>query len=202
MSRFDKVAKEWDSSQTRQQLASNIADAILNTLALSKEMHLLDFGAGTGLLTKHLCPFVGHMTALDFSQEMLNQLEVNAKIWEDCTIETVHSDILQFSSEKQFDGIVSSMSMHHIEDLDALFKTFSALLQPKGFIAIADLEEEDGSFHAHGNEGVFHFGFDQEKLAEIARKYGFTDVRFERAHTVTKENGSEYPLFLMTASKA
>lgn len=202
MSRFDNVAKEWDSSQTRQQLAFNIADTILNTLTLTKEMHLLDFGAGTGLLTKHLCPLVGHITALDFSREMLKQLEVNAKTWQGCTVETVHSDILLFSPDKQFDGIVSSMSMHHIEDLDALFNTFSTLLKPEGFIAIADLEEEDGSFHAHGNEGVFHFGFDQKKLTGIAEKYGFTAVKFERAHTLTKENGSEYPLFLMTAVKA
>ncbi len=202
MSRFDKVAKEWDSSQRRQELAFNIAEAIIHTHLLSKSMHLLDFGAGTGLLSRHLYAHVNRITALDFSKEMLKKLEENAKSWEGSDIETVHSDILHFNSNEQFDGIVSSMSMHHIEDIDALFQKFSALLKHRGFIAIADLESEDGSFHDHGNEGVFHFGFDEMTLTVIAKKYGFEAITFQRVHTVEKENNNTYPIFLISAVKS
>ena len=201
MSRFDKVAKEWDGSQTRQELALNIAKTLMEMVPLNKNMHLLDFGAGTGLLSRHLCPYVSAITALDFSKEMLVQLQENAKTWPECDITTQHSDILKYSSHQYFDGIVSSMSMHHIEDLDGLFQKFSTLLKKDGFIALADLELEDGSFHDHGDEGVFHFGFEQERLIEIAKRYGFKEIRFQPAHTILKENSKAYDVFMMAATK-
>lgn len=201
MSRFDKAAKEWDSSERRQTMALDIAKAIIATQPLSQNMRLLDFGAGTGLLTKHLCPYVGHITALDFSREMLKQLEVNCSDWGACDIETVHSDILEFAPEQSYDGIVSSMSMHHIEDIDRLFQTFAKILNPNGFIAIADLETEDGTFHEHGNEGVYHFGFEEEMLQRITAKYGFAELTFQTVHTVQRESGQKYNIFLVHSLK-
>jgi len=202
MSHFDKVAKEWDSSDRRQMVAADTAKAIIDSKLLHPNMHLLDFGTGTGLLTKHLCPLVRKITALDFSQAMLKQLNSNAKEWKNCQINSVHSDILKYNSDVSFNGIVSSMSMHHIEELDALFKKFSALLLPHGFIAIADLEKEDGSFHSDSNDGVFHFGFTKEILEPLLKKHGFKRVMFITTHTVVKENNKKYPLFLLTAIKS
>jgi ubiquinone/menaquinone biosynthesis C-methylase UbiE len=201
MSRFDQVATEWDSSNRRQIMASDIAKAIKNTKLLHHNMHLLDFGAGTGLLTKHLTPFVTEITALDLSQSMLDQLDSNTHDWGGGKISTVHSDILEYSPNICFDGIVSSMSMHHVEDLDALFQKFYTLLRPNGFIAIADLKSEDGSFHSDGNEGVFHFGFTQKSLNVLLKEHGFKMLMFKTVHTVLKDENSHYPLFLLTALK-
>ncbi|MDA3945894.1 MAG: class I SAM-dependent methyltransferase [Helicobacteraceae bacterium] len=199
MSRFDKAAKEWDGSQLRQMLAFDIAKGIIESHPLTKEMKILDFGAGTGLLSKHLCAQVGHLTALDISKGMLEQLKENASAWDTCDVETVHKDILDYTPTEPFDGVVSSMSMHHIEDIDRLFQTFATILKPKGFIAIADLEVEDGSFHEYENEGVYHFGFEEEALTQIARKHGFTSVSFQTVHCVRKEDNREYQIFLMNA---
>ena len=92
------------------------------------------------------------------------------------------------------------MAMHHVEDLEALFRSFHAHLRPGGFIAIADLEAEDGSFHSHGNEGVHHLGFERESLRTLIKGAGFVSVRFHHACTVEKE-GKEYPIFLVAAMK-
>jgi hypothetical protein len=92
------------------------------------------------------------------------------------------------------------MAMHHVEDTRELFRTFYAHLKRDGFIAIADLEAEDGSFHTHGNDGVYHFGFDRNTLREIIEKAGFSNVRFHQAFTVKKEE-RDYPIFVVTASK-
>ncbi len=199
MSRFDQKAKEWDGSERRRELALSIAETIIKNVPLSKEMHLLDFGAGTGLMTKYLTPLVKNITALDFSSEMLKKLEENAKTWGGAKVSMVHSDILKYESETQFDGIVSSMSMHHIEDLEVLFQKFSTLLRADGFIAIADLDKEDGSFHDDGNEGVHHYGFEQALLTKLAEENGFRDVTFIEAYTFEKENNRNYPVFLMRA---
>ncbi len=199
MSRFDKAAKEWDSSQLRQMLASDIAKGILDSHPLTREMRLLDFGAGTGLLSQHLCSHIGHLTALDISEGMLAQLKENATSWDGCDVETVHTDIVGYTPPKPYDGIISSMSMHHVEDIDRLFQTFAAILKPQGFIAIADLELEDGTFHSDGNEGVYHFGFEEEVLTKIAQKHGFGSVSFQTVHRVQREGNKAFPIFLMNA---
>lgn len=200
MSRFNRVAKDWDKSDRRQATAYAIAKAIVDKINLNKDMEILDFGAGTGLLTKHICPFVKKITAIDNSEGMLKELEKNSKNWQDCNIKIEHNDILEFNSNTKFDAIISSMTMHHIKDIDKLFKKFSSLLKPKGFIAIADLMPEDGTFHSHGNEDVYHFGFSKEFLEDIAQKNGFKNISYEKVHTIEKPKRS-YDIFLLTASK-
>ena len=202
MSRFDKAANGWDHSDRRQAMAADIAGSIIGSGLLKPHMHILDFGAGTGLLTRHLVPYVRKMTALDLSQKMLEQLSQNAHSWEGASIELVHSDIIDYRTETKLDGIVSSMSMHHVQDLDALFQNFARLLKPQGFIAIADLKREDGTFHSDGNAGVYHFGFEEARLFAVTSACGFSKISFKSVHQVTKENGKVYPLFLMLAIKS
>lgn len=200
MSRFDKAAKEWDSSTLRQMLASDIAEGIIASHPLEKTMHLLDFGAGTGLLSKYLAPRIGRLTALDISGGMLEQLQENAASWEGCAVDTVLENILDYRPSERFDGVVSSMSMHHVDDIDRLFETLAAILKPGGFIAIADLEPEDGTFHSDGNEGVHHFGFAEETLTAIAHKHGFSSVAFQTVHRVERDDDKVFPIFLMSAA--
>ena len=199
MSRFDAAAAEWDKGDMRQRIAAQTADTILKTIPLKADMDLLDFGAGTGLLTFRLASSVRSVTAVDTSPKMLEVLQ--SKSTPEHVIKTECRDITQLPMEETFDGIISSMAMHHVENTEAFLKTLHAHLRPGGFIAIADLDKEDGTFHTHGNEGVYHFGFDREALKEKAEKNGFTDVRFDTALTIEKPGGS-YPIFLLSAYKA
>jgi len=199
MSRFDAAAAEWDKGDMRQRIAAQTADTILKTIPLKADMDLLDFGAGTGLLTFRLASSVRSVTAVDTSPKMLEVLQ--SKSTPEHVIKTECRDITQLPMEETFDGIISSMAMHHVENTEAFLKTLHAHLRPGGFIAIADLDKEDGTFHTHGNEGVYHFGFDREALKEKAEKNGFTDIRFDTALTIEKPGGS-YPIFLLSAYKA
>ena len=199
MSRFDAAAATWDKGDMRQRIAFETAETILRTIPLGSDMDLLDFGAGTGLLTYRLAPAVRSVTAVDTSAKMLEVLQ--SKSTPEHAIKTVCGDITKVPLSDTFDGIISSMAMHHVEDTVAFLKTLHDHLRPGGFIAIADLDKEDGTFHAHGNEGVYHFGFDREALKETAEKHGFTNVRFDTALTIEKAAG-DYPIFLFSASKA
>ena len=73
------------------------------------------------------------------------------------------------------------------------------MLSNGGFIALADLDIEDGTFHSD-NEGVFHFGFDRDKLVEIASKVGFKDIEIETANTIKKPH-QDFDVFLLCAKK-
>jgi 2-polyprenyl-3-methyl-5-hydroxy-6-metoxy-1,4-benzoquinol methylase len=196
--RFNQVAEEWDKGDIRQNIAHAVFQTISSRIALLNNMNIMDFGAGTGLLSFKIAPMVKTVVGVDLSEKMLEQLESknNDTIW----VETICQNICEESLEKQFHGIVSSMAMHHVEDTVDLFRAFHLHLKRDGFIAIADLEAEDGSFHSHGNDGVHHFGFDRDTLRKTIEDSGFEHVRFHHAHTVERENQS-YPIFLVTASK-
>lgn len=79
--------------------------------------------------------------------------------------------------ERHFNGIISSMTMHHIDDVQRMFGILSSMLKSTGFMAIADFDSEDGSFHEE-DTGVFHHGFDRKALSELAQNVGFTNIRF------------------------
>ena len=90
--------------------------------------------------------------------------------------------------------------MHHVKDISKRIQRFSEHLSHGALIALADLENEDGSFHPKDTEGVSHFGFERNLLQIILEKHGFREIKFIRAHTFNKE-GKKYPIFLVTATK-
>jgi tRNA (cmo5U34)-methyltransferase len=94
------------------------------------------------------------------------------------------------------------MVLHHVEDISQLLDTVKDLLQPGGYLAIGDLDKEDGTFHEDGTENV-HPGFDRQSLKKDLEKTGFSEVEFETVFVMHKKNKldefRDYPIFLMTA---
>ena len=102
---------------------------------------------------------------------------------------------------RAFDIIYSLMTLHHIPDTSGILERFRAALAAPGFLCLADLDTEDGSFHGAGFDG--HLGFDRGELAAKARRAGFTSVDFTTAYTMTKAVGNghrTFPIFLMVAT--
>jgi len=195
---FDNAAAQWDQGDTRQNIAQSVFQTIVSRIALDNTMNIMDFGAGTGLLSFKIAPIVHSVTGVDLSEKMLEQ--ITAKNSDTVCVKVACQNIISEPLVEQFNGIVSSMAMHHVEDTASLFKTFYSHLKRGGFVALADLEAEDGSFHSHGNEGVCHFGFERDGLRGTMEKAGFTNVRFHHAYTVDKET-QNYPIFVVTAIK-
>ena len=161
-------------------------------------MEIMDFGAGTGLLSYFVAPYVKKIVAVDNSPSMLREFENKCDEFV-CETEVLEMDLSYQTLDKKFDGIISSMTLHHIEDTTALFSKLYAMLPEHGFIAIADLDSEDGTFHGD-NTGVFHYGFDRHVLTASAQKAGFRDVAFSLANTIKKPQAT-FSVFLMTAVK-
>ncbi len=195
---FANKSKSWDMSSKRVQNAKSIAELIVKNIDLDKKMELMDFGAGTGLLSYFIAPFVGKIVAVDNSPSMLKEFETKCDAFA-CETEIVEKDLSSETLDRKFDGIISSMTIHHLEDTIALFRKLYEMLKDGGFIAIADLDSEDGSFHSD-NTGVFHHGFDREALQAIAEEAGFKDVHFDTASTIQKPH-RDFTVFLMTAKK-
>ena len=175
MSHFDKRAEGWDGGSIRVNGAKTIADAINAKIALNNDMHIMDFGVGTGLLGFEIATKVKKVYGVDTSTQMLQKLK--EKNTPQLSIETINQDIVKEPLTQTFDGLVSSMTLHHVEDLKAFFDVIYKNINENGFIAIADLESEDGTFHSD-NAGVFHFGFEEEELCNIVESCGFKDIKF------------------------
>ena len=197
--KFKDKAKDWDVSDRVKQLSAGIGSCILKNVELNEKMHVMDFGAGTGLITSQVAPLVNKITAVDISQAMLERLLAKQELKD--KVQALCQDITHTPSGEQYDLIMSAMAMHHVEDTDNMVRQFAAHLKPGGKVALADLDKEDGSFHPPTVEGVYHSGFERSAFQAILEKHGFKDVRFETAHTVQGETKS-YPVFLALATKA
>jgi putative AdoMet-dependent methyltransferase len=192
---FAHKAGSYDQDKGKRDNVAQIAGAIRNAIKLNRSMHIADVGSGTGLLLELIAPYVGKITAIDVSPSMNAQL--NAKLGQlACSVEVVELDLETATLGDSFDGFISSMTLHHVKDVAALFSKFHNMLKEGGFIALADLDKEDGHFHSE-NEGVYHAGFDRETLATIAIKAGFKNVATTTASVINK-SGRDYPVFLLT----
>jgi len=196
---FKEKAKEWDVNEMVTQLSAAIGSCIFNNVELNKKMHVMDFGAGTGLITSQVAPHVNKITAVDVSEAMLEQLLAKQELKD--KVETLCQDITTQPTGVEYDLIMSAMAMHHVEDTENMLQQFAAHLKHGAKVALADLDKEDGSFHPAETQGVYHSGFEREAFAALLEKNGFIDINFVTAHTVDKESKS-YPIFLALATKA
>ena len=195
---FEQKAEIYDKDAKRVSNVDNIANSILSSIPFNKNMHIMDFGSGTGLLLERVAPFVKKITAVDVSEAMCKQLNEKIKNL-DCEVEILQLDLTKRKLDIKFDGIISSMTMHHIKDTQAMFNDFYKMLNDNGVIAIADLDTEDGSFHTE-DTGVFHFGFERTAFRDKAIAAGFKNVKIITASIDEKPHG-KYPVFLLTGNK-
>ena len=193
---FDTAARDWDQRPLSQQLAA-VPERLLAQLPLRASDHVLDFGAGTGLLSAPIAPKVAQVTALDMSAAMLQVLDEKGF----ANITPLQQDIFA-GLPGRYHAVVSCMALHHVADTAALLRAFAAALHSGGRIALVDLYQEDGSFHGDNQaKGVQHFGFAPEALQALAEQAGLMDIAFSEILRLQHSNGRGYPLFLMTGRK-
>lgn len=202
---FNEAASCWDEEPRRVRLACKVAEAVKQEVALGDDMDVLDFGCGTGLVTLCIQPMVRSITGADTSDGMLDILRGKVVGQGLTNVKTV---LLEPGREsfpaESFDLVVSSMTMHHVEDVGTLLHDFYRVLRPGGVLALADLDAEDGSFHGHGLAAV-HSGFDRDWIHAMLKEAGFLKTRAVTAATVEKPDVldvvREYSVFLITARK-
>lgn len=207
-SHFDRVASTWDENPRRIVLAQQVLQAIQAALPFEPHWKALEIGCGTGLLSVPVAEKVAALAAVDTSEGMIEVLEEKIRKHRISNIEPVFSNIFHTSSAltppEHFDLVYSSMTFHHIGDTMPALKKLATLLRTGGYLAIADLDEEDGFFHDDENEEVHH-GFNRDLFRQLLTASGFREIRFSTAASVQKVNraGEEknYTVFLAVAKK-
>lgn len=204
MTHFDERAKDWDADPMKVQRARAVADALRAAVPLQPGMAALEYGCGTGLLSFALREDFASITLADTSPGMLEVLTEKIRAAQATNMRPIR---LNLASEPlpadRFDIVYSLMVLHHIPDTDGILRRFHEVLNPGGWLVIADLDQEDGSFHTDGSAEVHH-GFERDKLQKRVEAARFTDVHFSNAYDIEKMVGSQqrtFPVFLMTARK-
>lgn len=202
MSEFDIKAGEWDKNRMHRERAEAVAGAIMKRISPGRQMSVMEYGAGTGLLSFLLKDHVGSITMIDNSEGMVGVLRQKIEESGSPGLKVLMADLEKedYTGEK-FDLICTLMVMHHVNDVELILRKFSAMLRPGGWLAIADLYAEDGSFHGHGFTG--HRGFDTGELAILLERNGFGNLDTETVYSIdriTPDNDrKKFDVFLMTA---
>ncbi|QFG69948.1 class I SAM-dependent DNA methyltransferase [Ornithinimicrobium pratense] len=200
---FDGIAQDYDD-QDKVDRARQIADAVRAAVPLTGREGLLEYGAGTGLVAQALQGAVGRLTLADSSSGMRQVAErkvadgalpEGTRVWD---LDLTDPEVTL--PEENFDLVVSSLVLHHIPDLAPVLAGLHRLLVPGGHLAVADLDSDDGRFHAHLHDFDGHDGFDRHGLARQLRAAGFTDVTVDDCTTLVK-HGEVFAVFLAVARR-
>ena len=201
---FDLQAKTWDDDPMKTTRAQAVALEILAQVPLAAHMTALEYGCGTGLLSFALHAQFKHITLADSSSGMLDVLQEKITSGGITNMRPLKLDLVTDPlPQERHDVVHSLMTLHHVSDIDAVLQGLYSLLAAPGYLCIADLDSEDGSFHGPDFSG--HKGFDRDALQQQAMRAGFGNIRFTNAFTIRKSvaGGSEkdFPVFLMVAEK-
>jgi len=201
MSDFDARARTWDADPQKGTRARRVAQAIATRVAGLPRMNVLEYGSGTGLLGFALRCRVASLTLADSSQEMTAVAREKIAVIGADEMTAIQLDLTSGATpSERYDLVCTLLTLHHVKDVPALLRKFHTLVAPSGYVAVADLDEEDGSFHGEGFEG--HHGFPRDLMACWLTEAGFRDVHLETVFEIEKQGAAgsrRYPLFLATA---
>lgn len=140
--KFDENAEHYDKIRKLIIPCFNDLYNITTELANSNKESpkILDLGAGTGLLTKYLLEKYpeAEFTLIDLSEEMLKIAENRFKC--NNNFKYIVADYSTYDLANSFDMVVSSLSIHHLEDEDKkkLYKKVYNSLNQGGIFLNAD----------------------------------------------------------------
>ena len=201
---FDEKARTWDSDPKKVLRAQSVAQAIIKAIPLNTKMTALEYGCGTGLLSFELLPYLKHITLMDSSSGMIEVLTEKILSRKIENMKPVQTDLISENiTNEQYDIIFTLMALHHILNTRIIVQKFHSILNKNGYLAIVDLDKEDGSFHNYRTD-VLH-GFDRDLLKRTLKNIGlhilYDDICYQTCK-ITKDNEEKsYSLFLLVCQK-
>lgn len=132
--RFDRGADNNRAWQADVSVVESAVDAMLTKVRPSR---VLELACGTGLFTRRIAPFAGHVTAVDAAPEVIamNRERVAAS-----NVEYVEADLFGWQPKSRYDCVFMSFWLSHVPH--ARFGAFWAMvrraLAPGGFAYVID----------------------------------------------------------------
>lgn len=120
----------------QQRIHELLESAIKNIWTGSEILRVLDFGAGTGNLTRQLLNLGVDVVAADVSSGCLRELKSLSRKSERMQLSLLNGhDLSQFADES-FDMVVTYSVLHHVPDYLAIVREFVRVVKPGGIVYI------------------------------------------------------------------
>jgi ubiquinone/menaquinone biosynthesis C-methylase UbiE len=202
MNEFDIKAAGWDQNRMHRDRSAAIVNELIRQVPMQKSWTALEFGAGSGITSFLLRDHLKEIFMIDSSPGMVKVMNEKVSASGISNLKPVLFDLEKEEwTGGKFNLVITQMVLHHVMNLDLILEKFFKILLPGGYLAIADLYPEDGSFHGEGFTG--HRGFDTVELADRLRNHGFVNISAGKCFTIKKEvsgnQTSDYDIFLMIA---
>ncbi|MDR2895684.1 MAG: class I SAM-dependent methyltransferase [Propionibacteriaceae bacterium] len=154
--------------------SDSIAAAVLEALPDAGQLTVLDYGCGQGHIGLRLAPHVANVIMVDVDPEVLDQARAASN-----DFPNVSCRLLDLTRDRpsglHADVIVSSLSWHHIADLDGLLDAIPFVCGG-GRLLVIDMDDDGGAYHADRPEFADLTGFDRDELVGLIRRHGYADV--------------------------
>lgn len=141
---FGKHARDYSKSQSHAH-GSDLA-ALLKALKPKKAEVALDVATGTGFTAVALAKFVGHVTGIDVTDEMLEQAR---KLMQDEGAVNVRfelGDALKLDyGNSSFDIVTTRRATHHFTDVPRFLLEAKRVLKPSGRLGVVDMSPPEGA---------------------------------------------------------
>jgi len=203
---WDEMADIWDDQAAfyRDSLAERLWDYLDLPLRVErKDLVVLDFGCGTGLMTETLQPQVGQVICIDASPLMIEKVlaKIKDNKWENVKGYTAILSELEDQTEEvqsameelkgSVDLVLATSVLSFIPDLDGTMKVLADLLKPEtGLLCHTDWPY---------NEEKAPNGFTDEKATKLFETAGL--VRKTITNLTMTMGDEEFPVFLGVAAK-
>jgi len=181
VTQFNKIAKDYDSQ--RKELIPVFDDFYgftIDSIELEDPIpNILEIGTGTGLLTEMFLEKYpnARMDLVDVSEEMLNIAK--ERFSGNTNLKFHTKNIMDFTPEegKQYDGIISSLAIHHLslEEKEELYNKIGEWIKPGGIFVNAEMiaaetKYLDKIYQKKQIEMALNAGLDEEGKAKAMER--------------------------------
>lgn len=180
-------AKHTHSSTWRDPLdpdKEKLAVRALRELGDPASIRILDFGCGTGAMTRFFATRGFRVEALDISKSIIDQ---NRTMNPEITFHLVEPEKRTHFADEAFDAVFCSEVIEHIYDVGTVFGEFGRILRPGGLLILTtpyharlkNVVTALVAFERHYDPTWQHIRFwTRKSLTSVAGKHGLTPIRW------------------------
>ena len=135
---WDRVASTYDAEH-REWLSEAFENKIRSWLArrFTPDDDVLELGCGTGIFSEMIAGRVRHLTATDFSPEMLER--AGQRLSAQNNVETRKEDACHTSfADEAFDAVLTVNLFHHASEPAAVARECNRVVKPGGRVVVID----------------------------------------------------------------
>jgi len=192
----NQVRRGWEQTSAlyaidRPRVFQRFGDRLVELLDLTPGQHVLDVGAGTGVLTLRAAERVrahGQVIAVDFARAMVNQIRAAAQgKWRNVLPVQMDAEFLAFRGEG-FDVVTCAFSLFQFVDMARALAEMNRVLKPGGQVGFSNWGPDFFAPVAHMQRDLFReyrlrplltnpIAFKPEQMRALLEAAGLVEIR-------------------------